>query len=140
MFGTWHRNPQGNAVDFFGVRLRRPESSLKIDTLRMGSWLIDDRANEPEIVPPTGEDLLDDESREKLPPLDISEVQGLDSLSKVMLFTPDSSWSWFAGEYDGGDILFELVAGLEIKFGYFSLSELLSVRRLLGLPIERYAF
>ncbi len=106
----------------------------------MGSWLIDDRANEPEIVPPTGEDLLDDESREKLPPLDISEVQGLDSLSKVMLFTPDSSWSWFAGEYDGGDILFELVAGLEIKFGYFSLSELLSVRRLLGLPIERYAF
>ena len=40
-------------------------------------------------------------------------------------------------EFDGDDIFFGLVIGLEIEFGYFSLSELQSVRGPLGLPIER---
>jgi hypothetical protein len=98
-----------------------------------------DNRDEPksEIIPPTGENLLDNESREKLPPLYSGEEQGLDALAQVKFFTPDSSWSWFASEYDGEDILFGLVVGLEIEFGYFSLSELKSVKGPLGLPIER---
>lgn len=60
----------------------------------------------PEIIPPTGENLLDDESREKLPPLYSGEEQGLDALAQVKFFTPDSNWTWHASEFDGEDIFF----------------------------------
>jgi hypothetical protein len=39
-------------------------------------------------------------------------------------------------EFDGEDLFFGLVQGLEEELGYFSLSELESVR-VLGLPVER---
>ena len=55
----------------------------------------------------------------------------------IKFFTPDSQWSWYPTEFDGNDILFGLVSGLEVELGYFSLSELESVRGELGLPIER---
>ena len=55
----------------------------------------------------------------------------------VKFFTPDSSWSWYGSEFDGEDIFFGLVIGFVAEFGYFSLSELESVRGPLGLPIER---
>ena len=42
-----------------------------------------------------------------------------------------------ASEFDGEDIFFGLVIGMEMELGYFSLSELESVRGSLGLPIER---
>jgi hypothetical protein len=42
-----------------------------------------------------------------------------------------------ATEFDGNDTFFGLVDGLEKELGYFSLSELQSVRGPLGLPIER---
>jgi len=90
-----------------------------------------------EMVQPTGKNLLDDESREKLPPLYSGEEQGLDAFAQVKFFTPDSNWTWLASEFDGEDILFGLVVGLEIELGYFSLSELQSVKGPLGLPIER---
>lgn len=51
-------------------------------------------------------------------------------------FTPDSNWTWWAYEFDGEDLFFGLVQGFEIEFGYFSLSELKSVKGPLGLPIE----
>jgi len=47
-------------------------------------------------IPPTGENLLDDESREKLSPLYRGEDQGLDAFAQVKFFTPDSSWTWYA--------------------------------------------
>ena len=65
------------------------------------------------------------------------EEQGLDALAQVKFFTPDAQWTWYASEFNGDDIFFGLVIGLEIEFGYFSLSELKSVRGPLGLPIER---
>lgn len=92
---------------------------------------------QPEMESPTGKKLLDPESREKLPPLYSGEEQGLDALAKVKFFTPDAQWSWFASEFDGHDILFGLVVGLEVELGYFILSELQSVKGPLGLPIER---
>ena len=88
-------------------------------------------------ISPTGENLLDPSSREKLPELYSGEEKGLDAIALVKFFTPDSSWSWFASEFDGEDIFYGLVVGLEVEFGYFSLKELQSVRGPWGLPIER---
>jgi len=55
----------------------------------------------------------------------------------VKYFTPDSSWTWYGCEYDGKDTFFGLVDGHEKELGYFSLSELQSLRGPLGLPVER---
>ena len=60
-----------------------------------------------------------------------------DNVARVKFFTPDSSWTWYAAEFDGDDTLYGLVDGLEVEFGTFSLKELQAVRGPLGLPIER---
>jgi hypothetical protein len=66
-------------------------------------------------------------------------------------FTPDAGWTWYAiegspvdanGYYDTDKekvdfVFFGLVSGLEVELGYFSLSELTSIRGRLGLPVER---
>jgi len=88
------------------------------DLEHLADWLVDDSEDEPEIIPPIGENLLDDESREKLPPLYSGEEQGLDALAHVEFFTPTNNWTWYASEFDGEDILFGLVSGLELEFGY----------------------
>src|SRR5260221_2710547 len=103
----------------------------------------------PEIQRP--EPLLDQESRERLPALYSGEEKGLEALAQVKFFTPDSNGYWFASEGSPVDedgmmdtnkekvdfIFFGLVSGHELELGYFSLSELESVRGPLGLPIER---
>ena len=86
---------------------------------------------------PTGDNLLDQESCDKLPELYSGEEQGLDAPAQVKFFTPDSNWTWYASEYDGENIFFGLVIGFAIEFGYFSLAELKTVRGPLRLPIER---
>ena len=85
-------------------------------------------------------ELLPDKLREQLPKLYANEEIGLDAPALVKFFTPDAQWTWYASEFDGEDIFFGLVIGLEIEFGYFSLSELKAVRGPLGLPIERDKF
>ena len=105
-------------------------------------WLLGnseaDVGPEPELEPPpTGENLLDRASREKLPPLYSGEEKGLDALAQVKFFTPDAGWTWYASEFDREDIFFGLVSGLEVQLGYFSLKELQEARGPLGLPIER---
>ena len=81
--------------------------------------------------------LLPEKIAKKLPPLYATEGQGRNALAQVKFFTPDSSWTWYAAEFDGEDIFFGFVIGLEREFGYFSLSELESVRGPLGLLVER---
>lgn len=81
--------------------------------------------------------LLTKEIRRKLPPLYSTDKQGEAAVAQVKFFTPDSSWTWFATEFDGDDTFFGLVIGMETELGYFSLSELQAVRGQLGLPIER---
>jgi hypothetical protein len=71
------------------------------DLGNLSDWLVGDVNEEPEIVPPTGENLLDDESREKLPPLYIGKEEGLDTLAQVKFFTPNAQWTWNASEFDG---------------------------------------
>ena len=91
----------------------------------------------PEEPLPTGENLLDQASRDRLPELYRGEDRGTDALAQVKFFTPDSDWTWYASEFDGEDIFFGLVSGFEIEYGYFSLKELQETHGPLGLLIER---
>lgn len=84
-----------------------------------------------------GMKLLTQEIREKLPPLYSQEKLGGKAVAYVKFFTPDSNWTFYATEFDGHDTFFGLVDGHYKELGYFSLSELQSVRGPLGLPVER---
>ena len=91
----------------------------------------------PKVEIPRKTQLLDQVCREKLPTLYTGEEKGLDALAQVKFYTPDSNWTWYASEFDGEDIFFGLVSGMEVELGYFSLKELEEVHGPLGLPIER---
>lgn len=82
-------------------------------------------------------ELLDGESRAALPPLYSTEKLGEEAIAPVKFFTPDANWTWWATEFDGQELFFGLVSGFEVELGYFSLSELESVRGPMGLPLER---
>ena len=93
--------------------------------------------------------LLTEELRNKLPPLDSQDGLGGKAIAYVKFFTPDSNWTWWATEGspikddDGNEIdfhFFGLVEGFERELGYFSLSELESAKGPMGLPIERDLF
>jgi len=81
--------------------------------------------------------LLTQANRKALPPLYSQDGKGGKAIAKVKYFTPDTSWSFYATEFDGQDTFFGLVDGHEKELGYFSLSELEKVRGPMGLPIER---
>jgi hypothetical protein len=81
-------------------------------------------------------DLLTYEIRNQLPPLYSTETTP-DPTAWVKFFTPDASWTWYATEFDGEDTFFGLIQGLDEELGYFSLSELQTLRGPLGLSIER---
>jgi len=81
--------------------------------------------------------LLTKEIRGQLPPLGSQDSKGGKAVAWAKFFTPDSSWTWYATEYDGQDTFFGLVEGQEKELGYFSLSELQSARGPMGLAIER---
>ena len=86
----------------------------------------------------------------KLPAL-YSQEDNPDPMVVCKFFTPDAGWTWYAiegspvdehGYYDTDKekvdfVFFGLVSGLEVELGYFSLSELKSVRGKFGLPVER---
>src|SRR5258706_11622543 len=98
----------------------------------------------PEI--PRGHELLDAESRSRLPALYSQEKLGLHAVAQVKFFTPDSNWVWYASEGSDVDedgyydtdkekidfIFFGLVAGHEVELGYFSLAELEQLQGPLG--------
>ena len=84
-----------------------------------------------------GTELLTEQIRRQLPPLYAQEKLGGKAMAQVKLFTPDSSWSWWATEFDGKDTFFGLVEGHYKELGYFSLSELQQARGPMGLPVER---
>jgi len=84
-----------------------------------------------------GMKLLTQEIRRKLPPLYAQDGKGGKAIAYVKFFTPSGSWTWYGVEFDGQDTFFGLVDGHCKELGYFSLSELESVRGPMGLPIER---
>jgi Protein of unknown function (DUF2958) len=85
-----------------------------------------------------------------LPPL-YSQEDNPDPMVVCKFFTPDAGWTWYTiegspvdenGLYDTDKekvdfVFFGLVSGLEVELGYFSLSELESIRGLFGLAVER---
>lgn len=82
--------------------------------------------------------LLTKELRAKLPKLyETEKIPCGEKTAIVKFFTPDSSWTWYACEFDGEDRFFGWVHGLEKEWGYFSLKELESVRGPWGLAVER---
>ena len=83
--------------------------------------------------------LLTKEILERLPKLGETGRQS-DPTVQVKFFTPDAQWTWYGIEFDGKDIFFGWVVGLEDELGNFSLSELREVRGPLGLPVERDRF
>lgn len=80
--------------------------------------------------------LLTKEVLEKLPAL-YSQENVEDPMIICKFFYPDFSWTWYAIEFDGKDTFYGLVDGDEEELGYFSLSELMTNKGKLGLPIER---
>jgi hypothetical protein len=69
------------------------------------------------------------------PKLYATEKQS-DSVAQVKLFTPWTDWTWYLLEYDGEDIAFAWVEGLESELGYVSLKELAAIRGPGGLTVE----
>lgn len=83
-------------------------------------------------------ELLPEEVARRLPPLYSQEDLGSDALAQVKFFTPWTSWTWYASEYDPAErLFFGVVVGHERELGYFSLDELEQVRGPGGLTIER---
>jgi len=80
--------------------------------------------------------LLTAELRRRLPGLYATE-QDANPMVHAKFFTPWSCWTWYVIEFDGKDICFGLVDGFEVELGYFSLSELESIRGPGGIRIER---
>ena len=80
--------------------------------------------------------LLTKALRKRLPPL-YSQEDVEDPLVVVKFFHPATDWTWYAIEFDGADLFFGLVSGFDVELGYFSLSELSSVKGRLGLGVER---
>ena len=81
--------------------------------------------------------LLTQEIRKVIPQLYSQDGKGDKAIAYAKFFTPWSSWTWYATEFDGEDIFFGLVVGLEIELGYFSLKELSEVAGPCGMKIER---
>ena len=87
-------------------------------------------------------ELLPASTRKVLPPF-YDQEKSEDPIVYLKLFTPDSNWTWYVtegSEEDGDFIFFGYVCGFEEEWGYFSLSELETVRGPWGLPIERDLF
>lgn len=62
------------------------------------------------------------------------------SVTHAKFFTPDSNWTWFDTEgiqEEEDFIFFGFLIGFEKEWGYFALSDLVTARGPLNLPIER---
>ncbi len=72
-----------------------------------------------------------------MPPL-YSTEEDPNPTCHIKLFIPDANWTWYIIEIDeANELCFGYVVGLERELGYFSISELESVRGTLNLPVER---
>lgn len=62
-----------------------------------------------------------------------------DPLCHVKLFTPDANWTWYIIEHskENGVTCYGYVEGIESELGYFSLEEIVGVRDIMHLAIER---
>lgn len=86
-------------------------------------------------------ELLPEQLRNQIPKFQTTEQDDMGEIPVIVkYFTPDSNWTWYVTEGEAEDddfIFFGLVDGFEKEWGYFALSELISLRGPLGLPVER---
>jgi len=76
--------------------------------------------------------------RNRLPKLYANEGKKPEDIPIIVkFFDPTGSWTWYATEFDGKDTFFGFVRGDDNELGYFSLSELESIKGPWGLGIER---
>lgn len=90
----------------------------------------------PQQEPHQHQHLLDTELCSRLPRLYATEHEP-EQLVRAKFFTPWSQWTWYPIEFDGKNLFFGLVDGLEVELGFFLLSELASLRGPGGLKVER---
>ena len=82
--------------------------------------------------------LITKEIKNKLPKIYETDGQAEDKkIAYVIYFCPWGEWTWYGFEFDGKDLFFGYVKGDYNELGYFTLSELESVKGYLGLGIER---
>ena len=80
--------------------------------------------------------LIPEELISSIPKLYETE-RNLNPICHVKLFTPDSVFTWFIIELSmDEDTCYGYVKGFESELGYFSLSELESIKGNLGLKVE----
>lgn len=81
--------------------------------------------------------LLTNEQLQSIPELYASTILK-DPICKFKIFLPNSNWTWYIIEIDKEDnnTCFGFVDGVEQELGYFTLSELESVKGLFGLKVE----
>ena len=72
--------------------------------------------------------LLTKDNRKALPPLGSQDGKGWDAIAHVKFFDPMGSYTAWATEFDGEDVFFGAVYIFELELGYFSLSELDTVK------------
>jgi|GEM_PF-635417 len=94
------------------------------------------RGQPAERLPASRYEFFPESVKRKLPPIGATGEQK-DPIVQVKFFTPWTNWTWYGIEFDGKDIFFGWVVGLEKEFGSFSLSELQSLKGPAGLKIER---
>ena len=82
--------------------------------------------------------LMTEELRKAFPKIRGTEGKKLEEVTIVAkYFTPWTNWTWYATEFDGEDLFFGFVRGMDNELGYFSLSELETLEGPFGLKIER---
>ena len=81
--------------------------------------------------------LLTNEQLKSIPELYASTILK-DPICRFKIFLPNSNWTWYIIEIDKSDYntCYGLVDGFEQELGYFTLSELESVKGLFGLKVE----
>lgn len=83
-------------------------------------------------------ELLPKDIEGTLPALYSQEDKGDEAIAQIKFFTPWTSWTWYASEYDPEKrVFFGVVVGHERELGNFSLDELEAIRGPGGLRIER---
>jgi hypothetical protein len=84
--------------------------------------------------------MMTKEVEKRIPALYSQEINSNPTV-QAKFFTPWSNWTWYVTEgekkEDGDWLFFGYVVGQEKELGYFTLSELQSVRGRFGLKIER---
>ena len=126
-FGTYY----SVVVEFDGNNAEAVDYAARCDELSPDYW--DATAREG-----LGTNLLPPEIAATLPPLYSQEERGENALAPVKFFTPWTSWTWYASEYDPEErLFFGIVVGHEREYGYFALDELEAVCGPGGLRIER---